>query len=218
MSNYKTLSELTQDVIKSLSMYAGTAVQVYAEDRIAAMIIRIFNRLFEDRFWDEHTFWYKYTLTGEDGVVGSNVDDDIAKFTDIQYISTDDNPRYTLKQLHGSTNPYKVEGTIPTYFIPTQIEHKIFAVVPFAATGDVYVRARHRPSKIIATTVIPFDPDILVYGACYEYCADDGNSNQETQKFLTLYQQRLQQLINLDNQNPINWNDEQAYYGIRSWR
>lgn len=218
MSNYKTLSELTQDVIKSLSMYAGTAVQVYAEDRIAAMIIRIFNRLFEDRFWDEHTFWYKYTLTGEDGVVGSNVDDDIAKFTDIQYISTDDNPRYALKQLHGSTNPYKVEGTIPTYFIPTQIEHKIFAVVPFGSTGDVYVRARHRPSKIIAKTVVPFDPDILVYGACYEYCADDGNSNQETQKFLTLYQQRLQQLINLDNQNPINWNDEQAYYDVRSWR
>ena len=65
MSNYKTLAELTQDVIKSLSMYAGTATQVYAEDRIAAMIVRIFNRLFEDRFWDEHTFWYKYTLTGE---------------------------------------------------------------------------------------------------------------------------------------------------------
>ena len=218
MSNYKTLAELTQDVIKSLSMYAGTATQVYAEDRIAAMIVRIFNRLFEDRFWDEHTFWYKYTLTGENGVVGSNVDNDISKFTDIQYISTDDNPRYTLKQLHGSTNPYKVEGTIPTYFIPTQIEHKIFAVVPFASTGDIYVRARHRPNTFIATTVIPFDPDVLVLGACYEYCADDGNSNQETQKFLTLYQQRLQQLINLDNQNTINWNDEQAYYDVRSWR
>lgn len=218
MSNYKTLAELTQDVIKSLSMYAGTAAQVYAEDRIAAMIVRIFNRLFEDRFWDEHTFWYKYTLTGENGVVGSNVDDDIAKFSDIQYISTDDNPRYTLKQLQGSTNPYKVEGSTPTYFIPTQIEHKIFAIVPFNSTGDIYVRARHRPNKFITTTVIPFDPDILVYGACYEYCADDGNSNQETQKFLTLYQQRLQQLINLDNQNPINWNDEQAYYDVRSWR
>lgn len=218
MSNYLTLSKLVQEVIKNLSMYQGTSTQLYAEDRISAIIIRLFNKLFEDRFWDEHTFWYKYTLTGSNGVVGETVDNDIAKFSDIQYISSADNPRYTLKQLQGSTNPYLVNGSTPTYVTPTQIEHKIFAVVPFTSTGEVYVRARHRPTNIIATTKIPFDPDVLILGACYEYCADDGNSSQETQKFLTLYQQRLQQLINLDNQNPVNWNDEQAYYDVSSWR
>ena len=88
MSNYKTLAQLTQDVIKSLSMYAGTSTQLYAEDRISATIIRIFNRLFEDRFWDAHTFWYKYTLTGTNGDVSANVDEDIAKFSDIQNISS----------------------------------------------------------------------------------------------------------------------------------
>lgn len=218
MSNYKTLSELVQEVIKNLSMYAGTSTQLYAEDRIAATIIRIFNRLFEDRFWDEHTFWYKYTLTGTSGVVGGTVSNDIAKFSDIQYISSANNPRYTLKQLQGSTNPFLVEGTIPSYFTTTQIPNKVFAVVPYASTGDIYVRARHRPSEIIATTEIPFDPDVLVLGACYEYCADDGNSDAQVQKFLTLYQQRLQELINLDNQHPVNWNDEQAYYDVRTWR
>lgn len=218
MSNYKTLAQLTQDVIKSLSMYQGTSTQLYAEDRIAATIIRIFNRLFEDRFWDEHTFWYKYNLTGTSGVVGETVDNDIAKFSDIQYVSSENNPRYTLKQLQGSTNPYLVQGNTPVYITPTQIEHKIFAVVPFTATGVIYVRARHRPNKIIATTEIPFDPDVLVLGACFEYCADDGNSDAQVQKFQTLYQQRLQELINLDNQNPVDWNDEEAYYNSNTWR
>lgn len=218
MSNYLTLAKLVQEVIKNLSMYQGTSTQLYAEDRISAIIVRLFNKLFEDRFWDEHTFWYKYTLTGTNGVVGENVSNDIAKFTDIQYISSADNPRYTLKQLQGSTNPFLIEGNTPVYVMPTHIENKIFSVVPFSATGDVYVRARHRPSKIIATTEIPFDPDVLILGACYEYCADDGNSNAQVEKFLTLYQQRLQELINLDNQNPINWNDEEAYYNSTEWR
>ena len=35
MSKYKKFSKLVQEVIKSLSMYSGTSVQIYAEDRIA---------------------------------------------------------------------------------------------------------------------------------------------------------------------------------------
>ena len=218
MSNYKTLAQLTQDVIKNLSMYQGTSTQLYAEDRIAAIIIRIFNSLFEDRFWDQHTFWYKYTLTGTNGVVGETVSNDIAKFTDIQCISSADNPQYSLKQLQSTTNPFLIEGNTPNYFIPSQNPNKIFAIVPFSATGDIYVRARHRPATIIATTEIPFDPDILVLGACYEYCADDGNSNTQVQKFQMLYQKRLQELINLENQNVFDWNDEEPYYSSSQWR
>ena len=44
MSKYKKFSKLVQEVIKSLSMYSGTSVQIYAEDRIAIMLQRCYNQ------------------------------------------------------------------------------------------------------------------------------------------------------------------------------
>ena len=218
MNNYKTLSKLTQEVITSLSMYQGTATQLYAEDRIANTIVRIFNRLFDKRFWYNNTHWYKYNLTGIDGVCEEDVSKDISKFYDILSISTENNPSYSLRKLNHTTNPYMIKGDRPTYFIPSQIENKIFSIVPFESTGVIYVQARTRPKTFDADTVIPFDPDVLVLGACYEYCADDGNSQTEIQKFQQLYQERLRDLECLENSGMFDYNDEEAYYASSEWR
>lgn len=218
MNNYKKLSELVQEVIKNLSMYQGTATQLYAEDRIAAMIIRLFNKIIDSRYWKTNVKWFKYNLIGIDGVCSEKVSDDIGNFYDILAINSEINPQYTLKQLHHSTNPYLVEGTTPNYYIPSNNPDKIFAVVPFNATGVIYVLARQKPKQIDVETVIPFDPDVLILGACYEYCADDGNSTMQVQKFQTMYQERLKQLENLDNAGTYDYNDEEAYYNTRAWR
>lgn len=218
MSNYHTLTQLTQDVIRQLSMYQGTNTQIYAEDRIADTIIRLFNRILDSRFWNSNIQWFKYELTGIKGVCKETVNNDIAKFTDIANISTEINPQYSLKRLHSTTNPYLVTGNTPCYYIPTTIEDKIFAVVPFECTGTIYVQARVRPAKFTIDTVIPFDPDVLVYGACWEYVADDGNSNTQLQKFQQLYQERLKELEALDNSGTYDYNDEEAYYSLNQWR
>ena len=212
MSNFLALSDIVQKVITSLSLYQGTATQKYAEDRIADMIIHLFNRLFDDRNWLYTTKWFKYTLTGQNGVVAEDVSKDFNNYNDICCISTDSNPEKTLKRLHFSTNPYKITGNTPQYMIPSSDSKKIFAIVPFESTGTIYVNAKIKPNEYLPDTIIPFDPDILIYGVSYEYCCDDGNSQLQANKFRELYEARLQQLINIDNEGKLDWNDEEAYF------
>ena len=73
------------------------------------------------------------------------------------------------------------------------------------------------PQNIDINTVIPFDPDVLVLGACWEYCADDGNSSAQIQKFQQLYQERLKVLQNNENSGTFDYNDEEAYYKSSMW-
>lgn len=218
MQKFLTLSELVQKVIRNLSLYQGTSTQKYAEDRISETILLIFNRLYDERYWSFLTNWYKYNLTGVNGVCEEDVSKDITNFYDIESISTQDNPKYALKRLHHSTNPYLVTGSTPAYYINTNIDKKIFAVVPFDAKGVIYVRAKSKPQEFFPNTIVPFDPDVLIYGACYEYCADDGNSQTQLQKFKELYAQRLQQLTSMENSGTFDWNDEQVYTTINEWR
>lgn len=215
---YKTLSQLVQEVIKSLSMYAGTSTQLYAEDRIAAMLVRLFNKLFEMQFWSEHTHWFNYELTGINGVCKEDVSKDIANIHDIYSITSTVNLKKSLRKLHQSTNPFEIKGNLPVYYTNTQEPNKVFAVVPYTATGKIYVQARVRPQNIDINTVIPFDPDVLVLGVCWEYCADDGNSSSQIQKFQQLYQERLKILQNNENSGTYDYNDEQAYIGSSEWR
>ena len=214
---YKTLTQLVQEVIKSLSMYAGTATQLYAEDRIASMIVRLFNKLFEMQYWSEHTQWFKYELTGINGVCKEDVSKDIANIHDIYSITTTNNPKKSLRKLQQSTNPFEISGDVPQYYTNTQEPNKVFAIVPYNATGNIYVQARVRPQNIDINTVIPFDPDVLVLGVCWEYCADDGNSSSQIQKFQQLYQERLKVLQNNENSGTFDYNDEEAYYKSSMW-
>lgn len=218
MSNYKTLSKLVQEVITELSMYRGTGTQKYAEDRIADKIIRTFIDVFEQRFWSFSTDWYKYTLSGSNGLVGEDVSKDISEFDDIEFICTDDNPKYSLKRLHDSTNPYKIVGNTPLYYKRTNIDKKIFQIVPFDSTGILYVRGRSRPKEYLPNTVIPFDSNLLVYKVCWDYCSDDGNSSLQVEKYKQLYEQRYNHLLKIHNEGIINYNDEKAYFPDNEWR
>lgn len=218
MNKYLTLSEIVQKVITALSQYQGTSTQKYAEDRISEMVLLLYNKLFDSRTWYLHTKWFKYTLTGTNGVCAEDVSKDIASFYDICSISTEINPNYELKRMHLSTNPFLISGNVASYYIPSTDNKKVFAVVPFNATGTIYVRAKVRPMEFLPDTEIPFDPDVLIYGVCYQYCADDGNSSTQIQKFEKLYQERLQTLTSLDNSGTFDWNDEEARYSVNQWR
>ena len=73
--NYQTLSQLTQRVIHRLSMFRGTSVQVYAEDRIAQMILDNYTLAFDSFEWSNLQTWYKFTLVGINGWAVENVSD-----------------------------------------------------------------------------------------------------------------------------------------------
>lgn len=219
--NYQTLTQLTQRVIQRLSMFRGSSVQVYAEDRIAQMILDNYNLAFDSFDWSNLIKWNKYTLSGINGWVTETVSNDITDFDDIVHICPDTTYRNALKCLHNSTIPEKLLGSIPQYYQESDNPNKIFEVLPYTATGNVYVCSKSRLNTnetITPETTIPFDSDYLVYATCADYLADDDSSRTQLDKFTKLRDERMKQLREIDNDGIIDYNDNIAYYTTTNWR
>lgn len=221
-ANYQTLEKLTKRIIQRLSMYQGMSVQIYAEDRIMQMILDNYNLVVDSFAWSGLNFWQKFTLAGSNGEVLENVSDTITSFGDIIAIIPKDNETYSLKRLHSSTPPDTVEGDDPAYFMPhTTDTSKVFQVIPYTATGEIYVNAKGKLNTnqtIIPETIIPFDSDYLVYAVCYDYLADDDNSRTQLEKFGQMRDSRLSILKAIDNAGTTDYNDEISQSALTSWR
>lgn len=220
-TKFQTLEKLIKRVIQRLSMYQGSSVQIYAEDRIGQMILDNYDLVVDSFVWSGLSFWKTYTLSGNNGEVLENVSEDIVSFNDIISIVSEEDPTYSLKRLHSSTPPDEIEGDIPAYFMPSLNAEKVFQVIPYQATGKLYVNVKGKLNTndtITPDTIIPFDSDYLVYAVCYDYIADDDNSQTQLQKFQQLRDTRLQTLKVLDNTGTIDYNDEISQAVLTSWR
>jgi hypothetical protein len=222
LANYQTLEKLIKRIIQRLSMYQGISVQVYAEDRIAQMILDNYNLVVDSFAWSSLSFWKEFTLAGSNGEVLEKVSDYITTFSDIISIVDASDPTYALNRLHNTTPPSEVSGTIPAYFrIHPTDKDKVFQVVPFEAVGKVLVNAKGKLNTnqtIIPDTIIPFDSDYLVYAVCCDYLADDDNSQTQLQKFVQIRDGRLAHLKDIDNAGTIDYNDEVSQAVLTKWR
>lgn len=221
-ANYQTLEKLIKRIIQRLSMYQGISVQVYAEDRIAQMILDNYNLVVDSFAWSSLSFWKEFTLAGSNGEVLEKVSDYITTFGDIISIVDKDDATYALKRLHNTTPPSEVSGTVPVYFrIHPTDKDKVFQIIPFEATGKVLVNTKGKLNTnqtIIPETIIPFDSDYLVYAVCCDYLADDDNSQTQLQKFVQLRDGRLAHLKDIDNAGTIDYNDEISQAVLTKWR
>lgn len=215
---YDTLQNLTQKTIKKLSLYSGTGVQIYAEDRIADMIIDAYNELIDERFWSDCMEWHQYNLSGENGIVNENVIDDIKNISDIECIFSEYNKRHQLRKAHNTTIPYTIEGNVPQLYIKSTNPNKIFAVIPFNSTGKLYVRSRKKLLQIYPQDLVPFDSLALVYKVCWQYTVDDGSNPAEQQKFKQLFDERMKELRSNETSGVYDWNDDSINLDIYSWR
>ena len=222
LANYQTLEKLIKRIIQRLSMYQGISVQVYAEDRIAQMILDNYNLVVDSFAWSSLSFWKEFTLAGSNGEVLEKVSDYITTFGDIISIVGAGDPTCALKRLHNTTPPSEISGTIPAYFrIHPTDKDKVFQVVPFEATGKILVNAKGKLNTnqtIIPETIIPFDSDYLVYAVCCDYLADDDNSQTQLQKFVQMRDGRLAHLKDIDNSGTIDYNDEVSQAVLTEWR
>ena len=215
---YDTLQNLTQKTIKKLSLYSGTDVQIYAEDRIADTIIDAYNELIDERFWSDCMQWNEFTLTGENGIVGETVSNYIKDFNDIECIYSEYNKRHQLRKSHNTTIPQAIEGNVPQLYIKSANPDKVFAVIPFNSTDKLYVRSRVRLTEIYPQDIVPFDSLALVYKACWQYTVDDGSNPNEQQKFKQLFESRMQELRNNESSGVFDWNDDSINFDIYNWR
>ena len=200
------LSELIDRTANRLSMVAGTGVQTYAEDRIAEMIQHKFDVLFDEAFWPQFCVWDTWTLDGTLGVVTKDLTELVKRYDDVQvmYPENSNSPIIKLSQI--TANPFEFSGTTPLRYEGLSGTSKLTRVIQFwpkSATGNINVRYRTKPDTFTATDDVDFDDQILILGATYDYLEDDGTNPNATQKFLSLFESRKDQLIEQHNSGPI---------------
>lgn len=185
--------DMIQEVITRLSMYAGTSAQTYAEDRIGAMIQHKFDVLFDEEWWPQFCAWAEYTLDGSTGVVTADLSSVVKEWKDIRVIHAEDK-RTPLPLLPHSINPYTLSGTTPMYVEFYDSATKIFRIWPLAATGDVQLHRRTKPTDFADDDDVNFDSEALILGACWDYSEDDGANPGAIEKFKNMFEARVRQL------------------------
>lgn len=200
-----TLQDLTLSVITRLSQVPGIATQTYAEGRIKDMIQRGFNTIFDDLWWAEFTHWRSDALNGTTGEVTTDlsaITNPLTRWTDIRGVWVDDE-QSQLATLPSTLNPYTLSGTRPRFVSPSGSTTTVFKVWPTTATGNIRLQYRSLPAAFTDTTEIPIDNDVLLFFACWEYMEDDATNPGATERFQTLFENRLQQLKRNQNNQPI---------------
>jgi len=186
-------------------MAGGTAVQVYAEDILAEMVQARFDEMFESTWWEQNMIT-KTDALGANGEVSIDVGADwgLKKFTDIKHVYYKEE-YYPLKLVPGRTNParYARAEVTPRYIAPIAGD-KIFQVLPYGIVGEnITAQFRVRPDTFTADDEVPMDDQAMIYGACYDYLADDGANPPATEKMRNFYNERLEQLNASRNEQDI---------------
>jgi len=140
--SYKTLSQITDDVIKRIGLVSGAAVQTYTEPQIKLAVQDAFDFMFRKRFWDHLTDWYTYTLDGVNGYIVGNLTDIAAEFNDIERIHNSD--QSVIVKCENNDFLY-VQNVSAQYWTPIKFtagnnqpwQTKVIKFWPPTATGDV---------------------------------------------------------------------------------
>ena len=196
-------------MIQKLGQVTGTGTQIYSEDAIADLIRDAFYQESRRLWLGRQMAWFQRTLDGSTGVITTNIGladgattgTGVLRFEDIKavWLGTQSTP---LPVLSGEINPYVT--TYASVFIePTNDPLKLFRIWPLATTGTVYIRARQLPIALLGDDTVLLESDVLMYRACWEYCADDGANPGAEAKFKARYQDAVKLLSVEQTAKPI---------------
>lgn len=213
---FKTLDEITQDVISNLSQAGGVGTQRYAEPRIHILINQCFKMLFDRQWWPEYMEWYtSCALDGTTGVVTTDISA-IKRFIDIRAVfpAGSDKP---LPMIPTEINPTGIPAGALTFIDTNRSTTKVFKVWSPTSTTAVTIHARLKPDDFTANDEISFDDLVLCYGAAWAYAEDDGTNPGATQKFQMLFENRLATIESALNSKPIALNARATYVPGQWW-
>lgn len=200
-------SDLVQRSVLRLSQVGGTAVQRYSEDILAEMMQHKFTMIFDKRFWEDYSDWYTVALTST-GVVEEDLTDsagaDIDRYVDIQgiYYNVDTDPLPRIQQ-RVNIAAFKNDSGRPYYHTTTNETGKLFRVLPYGSEQDVNIYARKRPEPFMADDEVFMDDQVLILGTVYDFLEDDGSNPRAAQKFLQMFNERYDSLIENINEQGI---------------
>lgn len=197
---FSTLEELVTATEVAIYQSAGPQVQIYSQDILSQMILRGFTLAFDKRYWHYFRKREQRTLDGTTGQITS-VLTHITEYKDIQGVFIEGSQR-RLPILPASYNTLGMTGSRGR-FIEASDNTKLFVVYPLTSEGDVLVVGRRRPSISAMDDEVPFDATYLVNYAAFEYFTDDASNPGAAQKHQGLYETRLKQLEEMDEQHAV---------------
>lgn len=198
-----TLTQLITRVEERLSMAAGNAVQIYAEDRIGEMIQHKFDVLFDLRFWPQFSDWITVALDGTLGVSTTDLTSYIKRFEDIGVIYKENSDTHLNILSPLTSNPNNYSGVSSKMYGANSSAAKVFTVWPKTATGNLDIYYRNKPDPFVSTDEIDFDDQALILGAAWDYLEDDGTNPNASQKMQILFENRVKQLEGNLDKKPI---------------
>lgn len=198
-TTFPTLAEVVNATILRIGQVTGIGAQVYSEDVIAEMVIHKFDVLFDKFSFPEYCKWYEGTL-GSDGKCNVDVQTEsvgIYRYKDIIGVWPDGHSQPLQQFPTGRMNAFSYARAGTPRWIESSGDNRVFRVLPLGNEGDtIYVRHKHYPPEIIATTNLCVDRQALILGAAYDYMADDGANPGAVEKLRNMFNQRMMQLMN----------------------
>lgn len=208
-----TFEELISRTITRLSMVPGAGVQTYAESQIGEMIYHKFETARISAWWDD-LMVYQELSTDADGVPTNTI---VREYTDpndpkdeiLIHSYTDIQHAWETGQKHPlPTTPRRVNPSATVY--GKRVEPHAEKVVKFRNGGDgekFMIRYRQWYPMFLAQDTVPFDEQLLILGACWDYLEDDGTNPAQTEKFKMLYTERMELLISAEGNEAIKLGD-----------
>lgn len=194
-----TVRTIKDRALAELSMLGGVDTQLYAEDKMARVIQRVYDNIFLMRFWYSTTNTFTVPLDVATGLPTVDMTDPTrcpsGQFRDIQFIWRESEIK-ELPLIPPTVNPafIRVLGILPVAD-PT----KIFKLAP-AGEQNAVVRARQYPGAFTDdSTVVNFDEMCITMAVCAAIHASTGTNPAEEDDFRTAYLQRLDTLMKLED-------------------
>jgi hypothetical protein len=170
------VSDIVNRIERRIAQLSGPGAQTFTQDILIEHITSAFNNTFDQHTWPAYMVW---VATSFDGVTGA-VTADLSDFSDILgvYPGTISSP---LPNAPVDVVPMLMQGSSPLYIIPyPERVDKVFRVIPFTSTGDVYVNYKSSPTNIDMDTNLHVDEELLVCAATFLYLADDATNPTAT--------------------------------------
>lgn len=202
---YKTLQQITNDVISELGLVAGSGVQTYTEPQAATAVNRMFDYLVGKDEWDHLITWDRYTLDGVTGTVVGAVTGirDVDDVLEVRPLARRSNISRPIGTQH-----LEVQGNDAMYWTPIAWNapnaDKLMQFWPKTATGTVDIRSYKRPEPFVARNdIVPFNPLVITLGAAWYVLQGDGINAANAEKVQIMFDLVYQDLRSRKNKLEI---------------
>lgn len=188
---YKTVTEITQNVITKIGLVAGTSVQTYTEPQIKDAIQDASDLLFRKRFWEHLSDWHTYSLDGVNGYLTTPLTDIVNSHEDAKDFFMTNSRQKIVKPVN--SEHLIATGSAALYYTPIKygdvnFSTRVFKFWPITATGTVTFYARTRPADYNNDSIVPFPRDMITYAAAWLILETDGLNPGNAQKMQNLFQ------------------------------